>query len=277
MKDSFVFYREWLDGLSKLDTTLKAELLDAIIAYGLDGKKNQLSPMAEIVFGFIKPRLDKDAEKYEQICERNRENGKKGGAPKGNQNARKNNPNNPMGYKTTETTQNNPINPNNPKQHDMILYDNDMILNDNTISKEIEKEKKDKDKSLSKKNKFIKPSVDDVYAYILEKGYNVDAEHFVSYYESNGWKVGRNQMKDWRAAVRTWAKNNITLNNNHNNGNNYISRDDRRREEKARRDAEADALVRHLIATSKPAEETAVGEVPYKQLASHSVSGGGKP
>ncbi len=55
--------------------------------------------------------------------------------------------------------------------------------------------------------KFEKPTVEAVRAYCAEKGYNVDAERFVNYYESNGWKVGRNPMKSWEAAVATWAKN----------------------------------------------------------------------
>ncbi|MCM1066830.1 MAG: DUF4373 domain-containing protein [Muribaculaceae bacterium] len=53
--------------------------------------------------------------------------------------------------------------------------------------------------------RFVPPTVDEVRAYAQEKSYNVDAEHFVDYYTSNGWRVGRNPMKDWRATVRTWA------------------------------------------------------------------------
>ena len=49
-----------------------------------------------------------------------------------------------------------------------------------------------------------RPSVEDVRAYCQERGNNVDAEAFVAFYESNGWKVGKNPMKDWKAAVRTW-------------------------------------------------------------------------
>jgi hypothetical protein len=55
--------------------------------------------------------------------------------------------------------------------------------------------------------KFTPPTIDEVKNYILEKGYNIDAEHFVAYYESNGWKVGKNKMKDWKFAVVTWSKN----------------------------------------------------------------------
>ena len=55
-----------------------------------------------------------------------------------------------------------------------------------------------------KSTRFAPPSVADVNDYINEKGYQVDADAFVSFYESNGWMVGKNKMKDWKAAVRTW-------------------------------------------------------------------------
>jgi len=53
--------------------------------------------------------------------------------------------------------------------------------------------------------RFVKPPLEDVKAYIREKGYSVDAERWMAHYEANGWRVGRNPMKDWRASVRYWA------------------------------------------------------------------------
>lgn len=53
--------------------------------------------------------------------------------------------------------------------------------------------------------RFVPPTVQDVAEYCREKGYPVDPERFIAYYESNGWMVGRNPMKSWQAAVRTWA------------------------------------------------------------------------
>ena len=53
---------------------------------------------------------------------------------------------------------------------------------------------------------FAPPSVDDVKGYCQENGYKVDANRFVDFYESKGWMVGKNKMKDWKAAVRTWAR-----------------------------------------------------------------------
>ncbi|HOR79076.1 MAG TPA: hypothetical protein PLG04_09865, partial [Anaerolineaceae bacterium] len=58
------------------------------------------------------------------------------------------------------------------------------------------------------RKRFEKPSLADVQAYCAERGNSVDAQKFVDYYESNGWRVGKNPMKDWRAAVRTWERNN---------------------------------------------------------------------
>lgn len=54
--------------------------------------------------------------------------------------------------------------------------------------------------------RFIPPTVEEVREYCEARGNRVDPVAFVSFYESNGWKVGRNAMKDWRAAVRTWEQ-----------------------------------------------------------------------
>lgn len=55
--------------------------------------------------------------------------------------------------------------------------------------------------------RFKPPTVDEVKAYCIERQNNVDAERFIDYYTANGWKVGKNTMKDWKAAVRTWERN----------------------------------------------------------------------
>lgn len=76
----------------------------------------------------------------------------------------------------------------------------------NEYNKEIEKE--DNNKSLSsKKKRFSKPTIEQIEAYIQKKGFHFDAEQFFDYYESKGWMVGSNHMKDWEAACRTWEHN----------------------------------------------------------------------
>ena len=57
-----------------------------------------------------------------------------------------------------------------------------------------------------REKKFQKPSIEDVKAYCMERNNNVDAERFIDFYTSKGWKVGNQPMKDWRAAVRTWER-----------------------------------------------------------------------
>ena len=56
------------------------------------------------------------------------------------------------------------------------------------------------------RTRFSPPSVQEIEEYCTEKGFLLDAERFVDYYASIGWRVGKNPMKDWRAAVRTWVK-----------------------------------------------------------------------
>jgi hypothetical protein len=58
-----------------------------------------------------------------------------------------------------------------------------------------------------KSTKFIPPTVEEVRAYCRERNNTVDAETFVDFYIGKGWMVGKNKMKDWKAAVRTWEKN----------------------------------------------------------------------
>lgn len=52
--------------------------------------------------------------------------------------------------------------------------------------------------------RFIPPTLQEVEAFIAENNYSIRAESFVNHYESNGWMVGRNKMKDWKATIRGW-------------------------------------------------------------------------
>ena len=83
------------------------------------------------------------------------------------------------------------------------------------IEKELEKEKElDKEidnkcaNTKQKRKRFVKPTISDIEQYCSEKNISINAQQFIDYYESNGWKVGRNSMKDWQATVRRWASNN---------------------------------------------------------------------
>ena len=71
------------------------------------------------------------------------------------------------------------------------------------IEKEIDSSAKS---TTTKRKRFEKPTLSEIKQYCIERNNNVNAEQFYDYYESNGWKVGKNSMKDWKAAVRTWER-----------------------------------------------------------------------
>lgn len=91
---------------------------------------------------------------------------------------------------------------------DLVLRLTDGIPSDNQRYTEVSIGKVSIGKdSIGNNKRFKPPSREEVQAYIVEKNYKVDAERFIDYYTSNGWRVGKNPMKDWKAAVRTWARN----------------------------------------------------------------------
>tara|TARA_B100001250_G_C19680050_1_gene735428 strand:- start:170 stop:787 length:618 start_codon:yes stop_codon:yes gene_type:complete len=74
-----------------------------------------------------------------------------------------------------------------------MLKNNNTINNNNTTYS-------------NRKAFFKKPTIDQVKDYCIERNNNVDAEAFIDFYESKDWKIGKNKMKDWKAAVRTWER-----------------------------------------------------------------------
>lgn len=79
---------------------------------------------------------------------------------------------------------------------------NNTNITTNTTTNTNRKETKAKKRS----EHFTPPTDEEVKAYCQEKGFDLDAERFVDYYTANGWKVGKNPMKDWKAAVRSWVR-----------------------------------------------------------------------
>ena len=78
----------------------------------------------------------------------------------------------------------------------------------NAIDKNrVDKNRKEKNRVVKHIRNQIPPTLQMVSEYIQENDYNVDAEAFMDYYNSKGWMVGRNKMKDWQASVRNWSRN----------------------------------------------------------------------
>ena len=75
--------------------------------------------------------------------------------------------------------------------------DTQVRLGKDSIGKNIEKEKK-----------FVKPTIEEIQAYIDERNNGINADAFYDFYESKNWYVGKNKMKDWKACIRTWEQRN---------------------------------------------------------------------
>lgn len=181
-------YNEVTQELLAADFDVSVEELKEIISYSV--KIGLLQQEAGKLFSAAhKRRFVRMLEVRKRRAEAARKNGRKGGNP----NFKKGQPN-PY-YQTTQS----------------VMEDNQNITQDNPIVEysnvEESKAKHKETTKVVKKNarRFSAPTVDDVRAYAQEKGYSIDAEHFVDYYTSNGWRVGRNPMKDWKATVRMWA------------------------------------------------------------------------
>ena len=58
---------------------------------------------------------------------------------------------------------------------------------------------------------FVKPTIEEVATYCRDRGKGIDPQAWLDHYEANGWRVGRNAMKNWQAAIRTWERNGVAV------------------------------------------------------------------
>lgn len=180
MKDSFVLYTKYLDNIQALSMEQRGMLFTSLMLYASGQEPEEMDPVTAMAFSFIKSQMDKDIEKYNETCAKRSEAGKLGGRPKKQEEAKKSN-----GFSENQKKQGKAKKADNEYEYD---NDND-LLKENT-----------------KRKVFSTPTVDDVRAYCLERNNKVDPQQFVDFYESKGWMIGKNKMKDWKAVVRTWER-----------------------------------------------------------------------
>lgn len=88
----------------------------------------------------------------------------------------------------------------------LIGHDEDIVL---PLSDKSKRKSIEIDKEKEKRKRFTPPTLEEVKAYCEERNNNVDAERFIDYYSANGWVQGKGKpIKDWKACIRTWEKNN---------------------------------------------------------------------
>lgn len=167
-RDSMVFYRSFFEAVEDLPPEDFKQAVTAIMRYALDGTADDVKGVAKSILIMARPQIDKNNKRYE--------NGTRGGRK-------------PNDNQTITKAEPKCISP----KPNVNVNDNVNDIKENTL------------KSVKEK-RFAPPTSEDVKEYCREKGLSVDADRFVDFYESKNWYVGKNKMKDWKAAVRNWAR-----------------------------------------------------------------------
>ncbi|MBQ1779209.1 MAG: hypothetical protein IIZ93_13725 [Acidaminococcaceae bacterium] len=171
----------------------RGRLLLAMVRYAKDGTEPSLTGNERFLWPVVRGQIDRDIEAYDSHIE----SGKRGGRPKNNLVISENQ------TKPNETKQNQ-TKPNETKQNQ--TKPNETKIEEKDKDKEEDKDK-DNDKGVSGAGaRFAPPTPEDVAAFCRERGNSVDPVKFCAFYQSKGWKVGKNPMRDWRAAVITWER-----------------------------------------------------------------------
>ena len=105
------------------------------------------------------------------------------------------------------------LNSNECIQNGYIMDTQDRLGKDRLGKDRLGKDSIEGETPKSKAKRFTPPTLEEVTAYCIERNNSVDAQHFIDYYTSNGWLVGKNKMKDWKAAIRTWERNGFSKSN----------------------------------------------------------------
>ena len=201
-RESFVFYRSFYEGIKELPRDIQGEVLTAIMEYGLNGvtTENQ-KQITKAMFALIKPQLDANNQRFE--------NGKKGGRPKANCNQTETETKPKQNQNKTKPEANVNVNDNvndisflekKKQKSDAAVSD---LENENSESP-IETLQTPKEQSGGGRKRFTIPTPEEVQAYCDERKNGILGQQFCDFYSSKGWKIGKEPMKDWKAAVRTW-------------------------------------------------------------------------
>lgn len=195
MNETFIFRAEWLEIINLLDTEEQADILRMIIDYALTGEcEDTYKPTVKVAFIAIRQSIDRS----NAYSKSRSEAGKRGGRPS----------------KITDTEETKEVSDEKSSEKvekaelSVPFLDEKQnkapIPNPNPIPNPIpEKEKVKREKAASR---FSPPSLEEVTEYCRERGNRVDPSAFIDHYKSNNWMVGKNKMKDWKAAVRTWER-----------------------------------------------------------------------
>jgi len=227
-RDTMVYYRSFRESLRELPPDLYKVVSETIFDYAFEGiaPGADSNAVAKALFIAIKPVIDNAHNRYDACVE----NGRKGGAPRGSRN-------NPSG-KAGEPNQRPNQRPNQcPNQEPNLYKDKDKDVDKDIDSKgdckgePTNAERNDApaptsaDKprnGTSKRGAFVVPDIEIVKDYFSTiKGTPTDAACFFDYFTANGWRTGKNPIKDWKAAARNWIRRKSEFSNTTQNQTNH--------------------------------------------------------
>lgn len=210
-RESMVFYRSWYDAILKLPAKKQIAAFRALFDYGYEGIETESSPEINMMLDICKPQIDANNKRFE--------NGRKGGAPKGNNNANKEKNN-------LETTKNNQKQPrfnqnqpkNNQKQPNVYVYvnENENVnvnedVNDNASEYVVvneggsgSEEPNSPDEQNNNNTKGKKPLIHEIKLELLKLGAQMDDSEinaFMDYNDERGWRL------NWQYALKRWVDN----------------------------------------------------------------------
>jgi hypothetical protein len=207
MKKSFILHADLLNKVSVLNDEQMGKLFRAILIYSNTGEVIEMDQVVEMAFMFVKGSLDHNSEMYERRCKSIAE-------------ARERRKQKSQIDINMESDRNHTdINMKSIRYQTDINSDTDTDTDTDTVTDtdtdtDTDKDKRIKRESKKRESRFQRPTLPQIQDYVFEKALNVDPERFFDYYESNGWRVGRNPMKDWKAALRNWSSKDSKKNTN---------------------------------------------------------------
>lgn len=207
-RDAMVYYRSFRESLRELPPDLYKVVSETIFDYAFEGiaPGPDSNAVAKALFIAIKPVIDNAHNRYDACVE----NGRKGGAPKGSRN-------NPSGKAIQPNQRLNQY----PNQEPNLYKDKDVDKDKDIESKggaggsgksnvgnNPEGMSADEPRKVAaKRAAFVAPSLEMVKDYFLTiNGSDTDAECFYDYFTANGWRTGKNPIKEWKAAARNWMR-----------------------------------------------------------------------
>ena len=188
---SVLVFSDWQTLFQNLSDEQAGQLIKAMCFYNKGEEYTPSDPTVTAMFSMVKEGMDHNSDHYDKVCQRRAEAGKKGADKR---------------WKDGKShSENGKCHSEDGKTCKTLTESESVTLTETLTESESVIPPSEESKSRTRK-RFHPPTVEEVEAYCRERHNNVDAERFVDFYTSNGWKVGKNPMKDWKSAVRTWER-----------------------------------------------------------------------